>query len=648
MHLRRALAGAVIGAALSALSPVVLSWMRPAIEIDLDARSVVTGAYPREHVQGERFSWTTGELVVTLTELDRRVPWTCDIDLRGGRSDPSTLPDVIASVDGSPGATFRATNEYQRFEFTIPSAQRRGAHLRLNISNTFQPGPTDLRRLGVQIARWTCATTDDAGAVPSWSVTLNAGAAGAIFGAGFGLLGAPPLATVIGSGLIGAAQSVLLAHTVGSFAPFAARLPAAAFWLTGFMVVPVVACQRLLRRGLSPATRFVVAFSTGSLYVKLLALMHPSMPVGDSVFHAHRFEWVLDGRYLFAQPLEGSVAFPYAIALYVVAAPFARLTKDHASLLRGVVLVCEAAAPMLLYAAVAARWRDRFAGAVALVLFTLVPVSYWVIHDSNLTNAFGRSVALAAVMTAALGSDQRNAVWRGAALAGLAATAMLSHVSLFALVATTLMAIALVFWWQGDRDTARAAPVVMLGVVAGLALAVGLYYIHFTDAYLQVLNSLGTPAPALSAAASPVAAATSDVGVTSAGFVQITATRVADAAALTVQAVGWPILALALVGVWRAWVDGLDRVLLVAVGLAIAYAVFVAVAVLTPVDPENQRFAGQFVGRVVYATCPAAVLVASRGFTWSWRHGGVARVAAAAVGVAAFSVGARAWFGLLF
>ena len=62
----------------------------------------------------------------------------------------------------------------------------------------------------------------------------------------------------------------------------------------------------------------------------------------DAVFHAHRLEWVLGGRYFFTQPMPSGVSFPYAIALYVAAAPFASLTRDHVALLR--IVVCAAIA----------------------------------------------------------------------------------------------------------------------------------------------------------------------------------------------------------------------------------------------------------------------------------------------------------------
>ena len=44
--------------------------------------------------------------------------------------------------------------------------------------------------------------------------------------------------------------------------------------------------------------RFAAAFSACALLLKLLVLLHPDMPVGDAMFHAHRFQEVLAGQRL--------------------------------------------------------------------------------------------------------------------------------------------------------------------------------------------------------------------------------------------------------------------------------------------------------------------------------------------------------------
>ena len=68
----------------------------------------------------------------------------------------------------------------------------------------------------------------------------------------------------------------------------------------------------------------------------------PQRQRSDALFHAHRLEYVLSGRYFFTQLMPGGIQFPYAIALYVFAAPWAGLARDHVALLRIVVSASEA------------------------------------------------------------------------------------------------------------------------------------------------------------------------------------------------------------------------------------------------------------------------------------------------------------------
>ena len=130
------------------------------------------------------------------------------------------------------------------------------------------------------------------------------------------------------------------------------------------------------RRPLDPAARSVVMFSGAVLFLKLLALLHPSKLLIDALFHAHRLEWVMAGRYYFTQPMPSGVQFPYAIALYVFAAPWAAFTRDHVALLRIVVAVCQAVAGATLYPMVARNWHDRRAAVIAVMLFHTVPLPY--------------------------------------------------------------------------------------------------------------------------------------------------------------------------------------------------------------------------------------------------------------------------------
>ena len=119
--------------------------------------------------------------------------------------------------------------------------------------------------------------------------------------------------------------------------------------------------------------RFAVTFSAGALFLQLLALLHPAKPIVDALFHAHRFEDVLAGRLYFTQLSTSATPFPYAIGLYLFAAPWAFLTANHVALLRVVVSTFEVLAGGLLYTVVVKTWGNRLAAAIAVALFILVP-----------------------------------------------------------------------------------------------------------------------------------------------------------------------------------------------------------------------------------------------------------------------------------
>src|SRR6185436_8529652 len=150
------------------------------------------------------------------------------------------------------------------------------------------------------------------------------------------------------------------------------------------------------------SARMAIAVSAAVLYLKILGLVHPSKLVIDAVFHAHRLEWVMAGRYYFTQPMPDGVTFPYAIGLYVFAAPWTILTHDYVTLLRVIVCTAQVLAGALLYPVIVKGWNDRAAALMAVVLFNLVPLPYGLLGNANLTNTFGEAVAVAAVASASL------------------------------------------------------------------------------------------------------------------------------------------------------------------------------------------------------------------------------------------------------
>ena len=121
-------------------------------------------------------------------------------------------------------------------------------------------------------------------------------------------------------------------------------------------------------------------------------------------------------------PCRAACSFPTRSACMLVAAPWAVLAHDHVALLRIVVCTAETIAGALLYPMIVRTWSDRLNGAVATVLFSVVPISAVVIGNANLTNAFGESIALAtmAVVVMWSGAEGQHRSRRGVVCPGVA------------------------------------------------------------------------------------------------------------------------------------------------------------------------------------------------------------------------------------
>lgn len=628
--------GVFVGA-LFGLGALALGYARdPAITLEMDrgASGFVAGLYDPERVDRETFAWTRRDATLTLPGLDRTAEWSCTIRLRGGRADESTLPQVVISVDGVIAATRQTTNEYQDVEVTLPARPRAsGAIVTLTSSKTVIPGPSDNRTLGVMVDRWTCAPAAPGFLRPPRRAMAAAAIGGGALGAAFALVGAGVLLTIGAAALLALAQAVPLGWEFGMFTPYPGRAAALALWIAALLVAAVRGSEWALGRRLSGAARVVVALTAAVLYLKLLALLHPSKLLIDVVFHAHRLQWVLDGRFYFTQLMPSGVRFPYAIGLYVFAAPWTLLTNDYVLLLRIVVSAAEALGALVVYLLISRMWKDRLAGVAAAILFHLVPRTFEIVGNANMTNAFAQSVAWLVLAAAILWPLQRGRRLQVAGLTLLTAFALLSHISTFTSLPAILVALAALYWWRGGADLRRSALAILGAVVIAAVLSVVVYYAHFGDAYRSAARVRAAPAAAVADAPS----GPSTVALPA---------KIADAGRLTVAAVGWPMFLLAVAGVVPLWRRGFrDRLSLAIAALMLTYALFAASVVLAPVERSFQRYAAEFISRVTLATYPAMVMLAGLGAAWAWRTGWAWRIVAAALMAGAGWVGAASWIG---
>jgi hypothetical protein len=639
----RAIAIAALGAIGGAACVAGAYAFRPAFTLEMDAELPrnVTGMYPPEYIPGgPSFAWTARSARVSLPGLDRRVPWACTVRLRGGRSAPLTQATVDVTVDGVPAANRVATNEFEDLEVPVPpSAQRRGLSLTIASSSAFIPGPGDPRELGVQIDRLTCRPADRAIALPPRRAYIAGMLAGAMFGAAFALIGITAGSAVGAVMLLVFAQAFPLSSGPGPFNSYADRIPWLALWIAAGMVAAAKLLERHRVPPLRQTARFVIAFSAAALYLKLLALLHPAKPLVDAVFQAHRLQWVLDGRYYFTQLMPSGVQFPYAIGLYVFAAPWTALTRDYVSLLRIVVCVMECVAGATLYPAIVRTWGDRLGGAIAVALFAVIPTSWWVIGNANLTNAFGQSVALLAVTLVIIGSLQGAGLRHLAIWTLVIALALLSHVSTLATLGLTLVLIAVLFWFSGTPVLRSAGRTVLLATALAGIFSVAIYYGHFTDVYLNALKVRGGATTTAAPPAGDPAPAVPDRQRVPPGPL----VRFERSAEVVGSAIGVPIVALAAAGVWLVGRRrSRDPLTLALIAWGVTFVLFFGAALMR-VESQFQRYSLEFVQRVAFAASPAFVVLAAAAAAWGWRSGTWRRGIAALILGLAMAIGLREW-----
>ena len=628
---------ALIGAFLGAAAVATAYAWRPGLVLQMDRslpRRFASGLYDSERAGRATFAWTAQRADLKLAEINRRIPWTCSVSVRGGRSDPATQPSVTLAADGVVATTVKATNEFQDATIVLPPRRLSGAVVTLTSSTTIIPGGSDPRQLGVQINRIACAPSGGVAWPPSATIR-DAALVAAMFGVAFVLSGLTFRAALALTAIVAALQALPLSAGPAPYLPFSQTMIWFAIGVCLALSALVAILDRLRSARLEQAARVALAVSAVIFYLKLLGLLHPSKLVIDAVFHAHRLEWVLAGRYYFTQPMPSGVTFPYAIGLYVFAAPWTTFTHDYVTLLRVVVCAVQAVAGALLYPLIVKAWGDRVAAVTGVVLINLVPLQYGLLGNANLTNTFGEAVALAAVLSASLLPSAAGLPL--IVFFFLAALAFLSHVSTFALLSVTLLALAVLYRVLGEPSLRRTAWAIAGVTIIAAILATVLYWGHFGDVYRDALRVRGNAATSQAQVQAP--AATNSPAAQDVGLV----TRITNALAFALGMIGWPILLCTLAGVWRGAVDGArDRASLAVLAWMVACLLFLGVAVMR-VDAPFQRYAAEFFGRVLLATFPAAVALAARGVGWAWHQGTIGQIASAwLVGWAAV-LGAQNW-----
>jgi hypothetical protein len=608
---RRAVLAAVVGGLAAALSLVAAYFLHPGLTFEMDRPlpPFISGMYGNERDAQGSFAWTSGEVTAAIAGLDRQVAWSCTIRFRGARPDGEPAPILTVEVDGRQVSQVPGTRDYQDLGVLVPPAADPGATIVMKVAPTFRPAGGDPRTLGVQIDRFLCRPSSALVRPPSNTLS-NAGLAEAIFAGGLALVGLSLSSAMFASAIIGLGQAVMMAIGSGMYGGYSGVLP----WLAIGVILPAFVLARFVetwrRQPLNSSARFVVAAAACVTFLELAGLYHPAKAIIDAVFHAHRLEWVLGGRFFFEQPMPDGVTFPYAIGLYVFTAPWTWVTSDHVALIRAVAVSANVAAGVLLYPVLLHAWNDRRAAAFASVLIQLAPLPLATLSSANLTNLFGQSMALATLAAATTWRLDPKRYGSLAGFAALVAWALCSHVSTVTTLSATLGVLVVLYWWRGDEARRRAALAIVIATGAALLFSWLVYYRHFMETYRFAFTRMfaqRTPEE-LAAAAVVVKGAMGTAG------------RVKALLAIFLSSYGWPLLLLAALGVWSLARRGkrgrLESALL---AWAAVWVVFSASTVFAPVGDAYVRYSAEFLGRINLATLPLFAILAARGAAFGWQ-----------------------------
>ena len=587
---------------------------------DLELRGRSQGFYGLEKNKDQMFAWSGPHAEFTLPDVDREIDWRITADLKVWRPPGVPMPQVKLGVDGLTVADQAIKGDIA----LTATAPRRGgtSGITVGIDTTppFVPGPRDHRKLGVAVASITLEPSGDAPHVPR-RAAANGAAAVAILAIAVALAGVAPLWVAAFAICIACGEAALVARGLGPYVQYSSHILVLAACLAAGMLAIVWVVGSMRRERLSAAAIGVVAISLAACYLKLLMLLHPNMPIGDGVFHAHRFEYVLGGRFYFTSVTPDNYAFPYPIFLYIAAAPFSWLadnTFERLALLRIVATVSDAAVATLVYWMIVRATSDRLAGIAGVIWYHVIPMTAWIMTWGALTNAFAQTLFVASLALVVALPVERTRLATVALLTVVVAAALLTHPSTCAILAAVLAITSALYAWHGGTLRPAAAGV-LLAAASATIIAVVLYYAWFPSVYVAELGRVASASvPGAPAAPAPV---TSFAG------------RLARAVWFADIYFGWPAMAVAAIGAWRLSRSSTSpRLTLLLLGWAGICVFFLLLGMLTPVDMRYQ-----------FAAFPALAIAAAFACSWAWRSGGAARFAISALLVAGVWDGVAQW-----
>jgi hypothetical protein len=610
--------GTAIAAAVVVFFVFFTAHLRSPITIPLraDPHNMRNGFYSVERNRDGLFVWTAPHAEFTVPGLDRRLEWKVTLETRTSRPRGVSLPRVRIGVDGVTMAEQRTRRELTLAVVAPRRTDASGVTISIDTTPAYAPS-RERRQLGVAVRSMTLEPVGGVPGVP-WRAAASGVAALLILTIAVAASGAVSLVVGVFAGLVALGQAAFLARGLGPYLQYPTQvLVLAAALGTGFAAT-IWGIEKLRRQRLSSAAICAGALSLAACYLKLLMLLHADMPIGDGLFHAHRFEYVLAGRLYFTSLTPDNYAFPYPIFLYLVSAPFAWLTSDsfdRLALLRIITTVADASAASLLYWMIVRATADKVAGVACVVWYHAIPVTAWMITEGALTNAFAQTMFVASLALVVGLPIERTRLHTIVLLTIVAAAALLTHPSTCAILMGVLAITSAVYAWHGGR-LYSAASGVALAAASAATLAVVLYYAWFPSVYVSELGR------AASASATTMSSDGTSLG-----------TRLAKAISFGEIYFGWPAITAAAIGAWSLFRSTPSpRLTLLLLGWVGTCLVFLVLGIMTPIEM-----------RYHFAAFPALAICAAFACSWALRSHVAIRLAMSALVVAGVADGVSQW-----
>ena len=424
----------------------------------------VNGFHPRERAEGKYFRWTDDASYVEFRHLPLKGTLGVEARLRTIRPEGAPLPSLAFTANGVTVHRAAALPGVVTYHFQFPSSSSR---LRLGIeSETFEAAGG--RKLGVQVLGIRLKLPEE---LPSFEEPALWMSLSAMLVLASGL--SFPIAV-----LAAVVLTVPFTYLLGLSSVRFSTYPRDVALLTLSALAAAALLRAILNRAgwLHASDRGIAtALLALLLLLKMGMLSYPLMLSSDADFQANRMREFLQGNWhpTSVTQHEPPVRIPYPVALFATAAPLAKVGMDLVPALEittGLFDVLVSGLLMFL------GWRcldDFRAGALAAVLYQLVPMNALSFSAGNFTNLFAVSMLACAFTFLAV-----------SAVAGTGVSTLLALTAHFGMLleGLVLWPLWLVLLYMAPKPVKDRRALVTAAVLAAFLIA-AVYYLGYLELF---------------------------------------------------------------------------------------------------------------------------------------------------------------------